>query len=148
MSGEWPHTTWDGLPVAPDKPYAVAVLVWRAGTGEHEWLVLHRAHEGPDYAGDWAWTPPAGARLPGETPEEAAVRELMEEAGLAIPFEATSCGNDDVVVFQAEAPADARIVLSPEHDDYAWLSLDEARARCLPALVSEQYACVARLVSG
>ena len=60
------ETTWDGLPVAREKPYGASILVWRRAGAGREWLVLHRAHHGRDYAGDWGWTPPAGARLPGE----------------------------------------------------------------------------------
>jgi len=48
------ETTWDGLPVAREAPYACCVVVWRAEAVELEFLVLHRAHFGPDFAGDWA----------------------------------------------------------------------------------------------
>jgi hypothetical protein len=52
---EVPTSTWDGLPVAADPPYGASVLVGRRDAGgEREWLLLHRAHGGPDYAGDWA----------------------------------------------------------------------------------------------
>ena len=52
---EVPASTWDGLPVAADPPYGASVLVWRRDAGgERQWLLLHRAHGGPDYAGDWA----------------------------------------------------------------------------------------------
>jgi len=51
--------------------------------GGWEYLPLHRAHRGAGYAGDWAWTPPSGARLPGEPVLAGALRELKEEAGIA-----------------------------------------------------------------
>ena len=36
-------------------------------SGRDEFLLLHRvAPGGPDYEGEWAWTPPAGARQPRE----------------------------------------------------------------------------------
>src|SRR5919199_5477595 len=126
--------TWDGLPVAREKPWVVAVVVWRHAPERdgREYLVLHRHHEGAEYAGDWAWTPPAGARQPGEAAEAAARRELREEVGLALPLTAIPSGSDDVALFAAEAPADAELVLDPEHDRYEWVPLDAAVARCLP----------------
>ena len=56
--GEWQRCqkyTWDGLPIAADEPHGAAVIVRRpAAAGAHEYLILHRAHYGRDYAGDWA----------------------------------------------------------------------------------------------
>src|SRR6266542_2869142 len=108
--------TWDGLPVAPEKPFASCVVVWRDGTRGREYLLLHRHHEGPEYEGDWAWTPPSGARQPRETP-------------------------DEVALYVARAPSDAQIVLDVEHDRFEWLPRDEAVGRCLPARVG---ACITR----
>jgi len=129
--------TWDGVPVAREPPYACCVVVWREGDGGREFLVLHRAHFGLEFAGDWAWTPPSGARQPGEPPDEAAARELHEEAGLELPFEpAESWPSLEVALYVAQAPRDAEIVLGAEHDGFRWLPLAEAAARCLPAEVA------------
>ena len=100
--------------------------------------MLHRAHHGLDDAGEWAWTPPAGARDPGENVLACARRELVEETGLDLvprPVEVER----DWALFVAEAPAPpgAEVTLDDEHDAYAWLSLDEACARCLPAVVAD-----------
>jgi 8-oxo-dGTP pyrophosphatase MutT (NUDIX family) len=131
--------TWDGLPVAKEKPFGVSVVVWRrAGIGL-EWLVLHRRHQGPEYEGDWAWTPPAGARLPGEATLACAERELREEAGLSLPLVETAHRSDEWVVFTAEAPVAAEIRLDDEHDRHEWLALEDAAARCLPAFVGETF---------
>jgi integrase len=47
--------TWDGLPVAPEHPTAVAIVTWRRGESGTEFLLLHRlAPGGPEYEGDWA----------------------------------------------------------------------------------------------
>jgi 8-oxo-dGTP pyrophosphatase MutT (NUDIX family) len=60
------------------------VVVYRRGERGLEYLVLHRGHSGPAYEGDWAWGPPGGAREAGESVDECARRELLEETGLAL----------------------------------------------------------------
>ena len=72
--------TWDGLPVAREAPYGASVVVRREDSA---YLVLHRAVNGAEYVGDWAWTPPAGSRQPGESVYAATLRELAEETGLS-----------------------------------------------------------------
>ena len=137
--------TWDGLPVSAERPHGASIVVWRTTEAGLEFLLLHRAHEGPDYAGDWAWNPPGGARVPGEPIDECARRELAEETGLTVEFRATACfDGDEWLVYEAEAPAEAEVVLSPEHDAYRWLPLQEAYELCLPRRVADQLACVAR----
>ncbi|HEV2590357.1 MAG TPA: NUDIX domain-containing protein [Gaiellaceae bacterium] len=131
------ETTWDGLPVADENPHASSVVVWRRSATGCEYLLLHRAHHGPEYEGEWAGTPPSGARQPGETREEAAARELLEEAGLTLAFFPVAHVIDEVALFCAEAPGDEAITLDAEHDAYAWLPLDGAVSRCLPAVVGE-----------
>jgi len=128
--------TWDGLPVARESPFASCVVVWRRAGEEREFLVLHRAHFGPDFAGEWAWTPPSGARQPGESPQAAAVRELREETGLELAPAAVESPNPDVALFVAEAAADEEVVLDAEHDAFRWLPLAEAAALCLPPTVA------------
>ena len=127
-----------------------AVAVWRRTELGIEWLVLHRSHFGPEFAGDWAWGPPGGGCEPDESAEECARRELAEETGLTADCVRTDCGRQaegklgaEFVVFHAEVPADAEVALSWEHDGYRWLPLPEARALCLPAYVGDQLACVA-----
>jgi 8-oxo-dGTP pyrophosphatase MutT (NUDIX family) len=137
------ETTWDGLPVAAENPRASSVVVWRHAAAGREYLLLHRAHQGPDYAGDWAWTPPSGARQPGETPEQAAARELLEETGLELRIDPVAHVTDEVALFCAEAPADTAILVDAEHDAFAWLTLDDAAPRCLPAIVGESLRIVA-----
>jgi 8-oxo-dGTP pyrophosphatase MutT (NUDIX family) len=136
-------TTYDGLPVAEEPPFGAAILVHRESADGLEFLILHRAHQGPDFEGDWAWTPPSGSRFPGEALEVCAARELMEEAGLALPLTLSPHGSAEWPVFVAEAPADAAIVLDGEHDRYEWLPLDAAVARCLPPVVSAPLAAFA-----
>jgi 8-oxo-dGTP pyrophosphatase MutT (NUDIX family) len=130
-----------------------AVAVWRRTEAGIEWLVLHRSHFEPAFAGDWAWGPPGGGCDQGESIEECARRELHEETGLDAQCVPTECGGEsartlgtDFILFQAEVALDAEVALSWEHDAYRWLPLDEARALCLPASVGDQLACVAELI--
>jgi 8-oxo-dGTP pyrophosphatase MutT (NUDIX family) len=143
------ETTWDGLPVARERPYACAVVVWREVDGRREFLLLHRlAPGGASYEGEWAWTPPSGARQPGETPDAAATRELEEEIGLALPLTPlpAASASEDVALFVAEAPPDAEVVLDDEHDRFLWLPLEEALPKCLPPVVASGLANAAAWV--
>lgn len=143
----WPETTWDGLRVSTEPPHGVAVVVWRRSEAGVEWLLLHRAHHGAAHAGDWAWGPPAGARMPDEPAEQCVRRELLEETGLHLQTQPTGCGTEDWLVFAAEAPIDVEVFLSAEHDTYRWTTLEEARRLCLPLSVGDSFACVAALIA-
>ena len=134
------RTTWDGLPVAPEPPFAVSVVVWREGVRGPEFLLLHRlAPGGPGYEGDWACTPPSGARLPGEEPDDAARREVYEETGLTLEIVSAhgATATEDVALYVAQAALGDVIVLDAEHDRFEWLSLDDALEWCLPAVVAQ-----------
>lgn len=128
------RTTWDGQPIAEDWPHGVTVVVYRPTPAGLELLLLHRARHGPDYAGDWAWTPPAGCRLPGEGVDVCARRELYEEAGLHVPMRRLDDGGD-WAVYLAEADGDTEVTLhDPEHDRFEWVSAHEALRRVRPAV--------------
>src|SRR5215204_6012266 len=133
------HMTWDGLPVARERPFGCAIVVRRQGIESMEFLLLHRlVPGGPDFEGEWAWTPPSGARQPGEAPDAAATRELQEEIGLALPLTPlrSASAPADVALYVAQAPPNANIVLDDEHDRFAWLPLEEALPKCLPPVVA------------
>jgi 8-oxo-dGTP pyrophosphatase MutT (NUDIX family) len=80
-----------------------------------------------------------GAIEPGETPHEAALREIREETGLEVerlyhvgvqPFYIGSIGIVSLAVgFAAVVDELSRAVLSDEHDACEWLSGAEAQAR-------------------
>jgi 8-oxo-dGTP pyrophosphatase MutT (NUDIX family) len=116
-------------------PYGASIVVWRELDGSRQFLLLHRAHEGADYEGDWAWTPPAGARLPGEVLEDCIRRELREETGLELRCRTVGVAGEWALAL-ARAPAGAPVILDAEHDRYDWLPLDVALGRCLPASVA------------
>jgi 8-oxo-dGTP pyrophosphatase MutT (NUDIX family) len=126
------RSTWDRLPVSPEPPYGTTVVVFRRAADGPELLLLHRAHEGPDYEGDWAWTPQAGARLPGEPIEACARRELLEEAGLDLEVTPTGLGSADWPVFVVEVAPETPVTLDAEHDRYEWVSCLADLSRCRP----------------
>jgi predicted metal-dependent hydrolase/8-oxo-dGTP pyrophosphatase MutT (NUDIX family) len=119
-----------------ERPYGCAVVVWRPGENGREYLILHRSTgRGPDYEGDWAWTPPSGLRNPGEDADASARRELREETGLELPVHRTGFGTDEWPVYATQAPREADVILSEEHDRFRWVPADEAERLCLPAMV-------------
>lgn len=140
------RTTWDGQPISPEKPYGVTIVVYRYSAGCVEFMILHRAHHAPDFEGDWAWTPPSGARHPAEEVEVCARRELFEETGLELLPKLTDCGTEDWWVFMAEAPREAEVLLSVEHDRYVWVSPEAACQKCAPDAVNEPLRKVAAQV--
>jgi predicted metal-dependent hydrolase len=135
---------------AGEKPFGCSIVVWRARDRRREYLVLHRRTPlGPDYEGEWAWTPPSGARHPGENPHESAARELLEETGLQLEVARGGVGDDEWAVYVAEAPSEADIVLNNEHDRFRWVTAAEAERLCLPATVGDSISAVeARLALG
>lgn len=135
--------------VTGGRPYGCAVIVWRGGEEHREYLILHRHTPwGADYEGDWAWTPPSGARDPGEDADETARRKLREETGLELPVTRSSVSDEEWALYSAQAPEDAKVVLNEEHDGFRWVSVAEAERLCLPAMVGQSIRAVdARLRS-
>ena len=127
--------TWDGSPIASEPPHGAAVLAYRRTASGIEFLLLHRAGA-PDRA-DWSWTPPSGARHPGEDVLACAIRELAEETGLDLSPQPSTTGNDNWPQFLVEVPPNADVRLSAEHDRWEWVAAEEACERCLPAVVSD-----------
>ncbi len=143
MTEPGPARTWDGEPIASDDPVGSTVVARRAAANAGwEYLLLHRAHHGPDHEGDWAWTSPAGCRRPGEPVRDGAVRELAEEAGIAAtPWPVDLSGR--WVSWALTVPVDTPVVLlDTEHDRFEWVRPDQAAERIRPAVASEAIAKV------
>ena len=70
------------VPVGERRPAAVAVVVVPDGEGRAAVLLTLRASGLRRHGGQWAL--PGGRLDPGETPEEAALRELEEEIGVVL----------------------------------------------------------------
>jgi 8-oxo-dGTP pyrophosphatase MutT (NUDIX family) len=144
-------TTWDGEPVSRERPYGAMIVVASRAPGGWRYVLLHRASRGAEWAGDWAWTPPSGARKPGEAVAACASRELAEETGLErdprpVMTGETDWAETDWAVFALEVPWGTAVRLDgTEHDRLEWVTYAEASLRCRPAMVAASFraACAA-----
>jgi len=114
----------------------VDVLVFRGTPADGEVLVLRRA-EGTRCTG--AWEIVHGRIEAGERPEDAAVREVREETGLAVerlynlacqPFYLHRMGAVQLaVIFVAFVADGAQPQLGGEHDLAEWMPVESATSR-------------------
>lgn len=114
----------------------VDVLVLRPGAGGFECLVLCRSGIGRS-PGSWEMV--HGKADPGESPVEAALRELREETGFSplrlynlSRVESFYLHKSDSVTLVAMFAAfvdGSGVTLSEEHTDFVWLPVDEARRK-------------------
>jgi selenoprotein W-related protein len=117
---------------------AVVVAVFRGGH------VLAMRRSPAKDAGAGAWEALSGRMLPGEDPLQAALRETREECGLDVAIDPRPVASyqakrnrDDMLVVVYRGQSDAGdVVMSAEHDLFAWMSLDEFERACpFPQLV-------------
>lgn len=108
--------------------------VFRIVQGEVHFLVLKRAANEEVYPG--VWQPITGRMHEGEKAWEAAIREIKEETGLSpesfwvVPnvnsfYNPVKDTASLIPVFAAKVAENSEVVLSEEHDDFMWASLDE-----------------------
>ncbi|MCC6317876.1 MAG: NUDIX domain-containing protein [Gemmatimonadaceae bacterium] len=119
-------------------------------------LLLVRRAEGARCPG--AWEVVHGRIESGERPEQAAVREVLEEVGLPVmrlynvlchPFYLHRLATVQVAVaFAAFVDAEIPIRLSAEHDRYEWLTVEQAVARASWPRTRQGMAEVQALLSG
>ncbi|MBC7236228.1 MAG: NUDIX hydrolase [Chloroflexi bacterium] len=110
---------------------AAGGIVWRLSAGQAEILLVHRRR----YGGDWAL--PKGKLRPGETWEQAALREVQEETGCRVelgPFVGAVTypvdGAQKVVRFwHMRCLGGAAISADDEVIETAWLSPQKALDR-------------------
>ncbi len=146
FGGPVEFTTWDGEPVSREPPHGATVVVAALAPDGWRCLLLHRAHHGPSWDGDWAWTPPAGSRKPGEAVTACAVRELREETGLVASPRPVITEDIDWAVFALEVPWGTEVAVDgTEHDRFEWVTVAEVLRRSRPAAVSKSFrtACAA-----
>jgi len=125
---------------------AVEVFIFRGG----RLLAMRRASNSEAAAG--VWDALSGRVRPGEQPLDAARREVREESGLEIRLEprpVTSYvakrneADMMVVAYRAESEA-GEVILSHEHDEYAWMTIEEFAVACpFPLLVDAARQAVA-----
>ncbi len=104
------------------------------GDGSFEVLLLRRATE--PYRGEWFTVD--GRVDPGETPREAALREIAEETSLSPRLLVRNLGAPDHVStvrgrvrlygFVAYVDVRSEAILNPEHSEAGWFGLDQALA--------------------
>jgi 8-oxo-dGTP diphosphatase len=126
---------------------AVSVFVFRGD----RLLALRRSARSEAAAG--AWDAVSGRLRAGEHPRDAAVREAREETGLEVrvddtPLVSYTARRADapmlVVAYRAES-APGEVTISSEHDEFAWMTVDEfARACRFPLLVEAARRAAAR----
>lgn len=101
-------------------------------------LLLKRSATDAGRPGEWDF--PGGHVELGESPVQGAVRELAEEAGidvaeseLKIIFTATTAYKDTgtsinryVGLVRITSEQAGSVVLSPEHDEFKWVTIDES----------------------
>ena len=113
----------------------VDVFVVRPASRGWRHLALRRTH-GVRCPGTWEAV--HGRIERGETPPEAARREVREETGLAIerlysltvnPFFLTATGTVELAVAFVAVVSDGEVTLGDEHDAHVWLSRAAARRR-------------------
>lgn len=110
---------------------AVATMVFREAPGGHEVLLLKRATQ--PFSGEWF--PVEGDLCPGESPDEAVIRELREETQLspsAVYRESTRVVPSQPAevrlhIYASFVSRDAAVVLNEEHTAFRWCCLREAR---------------------
>jgi 8-oxo-dGTP pyrophosphatase MutT (NUDIX family) len=116
----------------------IQLHVFRERAGGTEYLLLRRSENETIYPGIWQMV--TGMIEREETPASAAMREMEEETGLSaselivIPYIASFYMHQNhtvqlVPVFAARADERSEIVLSDEHEEYAWLPFGEAMDR-------------------
>jgi len=104
---------------------------------EGKYLFMKRSAKEAYASGKWDF--PGGAKEFLETPEAGALRECKEEAGLDVNlnrlvwYRVSQGGldkNNEFVAFffLCDIPAEAEVIISHEHDEYQWLSLEEGRS--------------------
>ena len=138
------------------QPRSAGVLLYRRHDGGIEVLLIRPG--GPFWRNRdvGAWMIPKGTIEPGETPEQAALREFEEETGTRLesaPFpllRIRQAGGKQVEAFALEGDLDAanvrsnaceiewpprsgRRMLYPEVVEARWMSLAQARAMMLPS---------------
>lgn len=116
-----------------------AGVIFQTPTGRV--LLLRRAADEKNYGGHWGL--PGGKAEDGETPEQAARREVAEETGISIPAtvslkpvnKVNTPNGFEFYTFLCAYPEEfAPVLADGEHDDHQWASLDNLPAPIHPGV--------------
>ncbi len=116
----------------------IEVCVFKKGNKHPLYLLLHRAGNEKIYPNIWQFI--TGSIEENEKAIDAAIREVIEETGIkptaiwVVPYILSFYdANSDTInicpLFAAEINENIPVQLSDEHDDFGWLTLDEAIAK-------------------
>jgi 8-oxo-dGTP pyrophosphatase MutT (NUDIX family) len=100
-------------------PHAAGILLTHGDRA----LFLKRADNAKDHAGEWCC--PGGSIEPGETPEQAAARELQEETGMVSGDFSQIDEGDGFVTFRQTVDAESDPTLNEEHTEFRWAPLTD-----------------------
>ncbi len=114
------------------QPGGAMVAVYSHSPDGIRYLLLHNSDYAPGEAGDWAWGTPSGCREEGEDISACAARELYEESGIRGEPEPVEIENVNWAVFTLQVPWGTRVELSTEHNDFAWVTVEDTRTMCRP----------------
>ena len=114
---------------------AAGIILFRNTESGREYLLLHHILEHGDH-----WSFPKGRVDPGETSlEQTARREVDEETGItkfslvpgftAVSEYKTADDRDKIVTFFLASTETGEVILSHEHQAYAWLPYTQAHER-------------------
>jgi len=121
------------------KPFGLTVSALITD-GTDKFLLVRRSKQSHFFAGQWET--PGGKVSPGESFDNALLREVKEETGLVIGLDGVAGVVEFeldyvrvVVLYMKAHIISGEVHLSEEHDDYAWLPLSEFNKMMLtPAL--------------
>ncbi|KAK2198269.1 bifunctional NUDIX hydrolase domain/Bis(5'-nucleosyl)-tetraphosphatase/NUDIX hydrolase [Babesia duncani] len=125
--------------MADDLVRAAGIMVCKFDSAKNDYLfLLLKSSNNPFH-----WTPPKGRLDPGETSIQAAYRETHEESGLVgdqivlvegfsetLKYTAHGRNKECTYYLGTLKDPDAKIKLSHEHTDYAWITVEEAPKFC------------------
>ena len=119
-------------------------------SSQHGWLISRRA-SGRIFAGLWEF--PGGKLAPGETPQQAAVREVQEETGLVVAPVAvvgvlrTAHGGREVILHlvHCRAAGDEPQACDPAVEEVRWAAVCELERLPMPPVNAEIIALIRQL---